>query len=39
VAGEADLVANLGLAFIDPCVGRVWQDFAANESLDSAGLR
>ena len=36
VAGEGDFVADLGLAFVYPRVGRVRQNFAADECLDAA---
>jgi hypothetical protein len=38
VAGEADFVADLGGVFLNPGIGRVGQDFAADESLDAAGF-
>ena len=36
VAGEADFVADLGVGLDDPGVGRVGQDFAADEGFDAA---
>ena len=36
VAGEADLVADLGGGLVDPGVGRVGQHFAADEGFDAA---
>ncbi len=39
VAGEADFVACLGIVLDDPGVGRVGQDFAADEGLDAAVLQ
>ena len=39
VAGEADFVADLGVGLDDPGVGRVGQDFAADEGFDAAFLQ
>ena len=36
MAGEADLVADLGGVFLDPRVGRVGQHLAADEGFDAA---
>jgi len=39
VAGEADFVADLGVGLDQPGVGRVGQDFAADEGFDAAFLQ
>ena len=39
VAGEGDLVADLGLVVVDPGVGDVRQDFAGEVLLDVLGQR
>ena len=39
VAGEADFVADLGVGLDEPGVGRVGQDFAADEGFNPAFLQ